>query len=115
MSEESKSNKPYEFARVLVLSTGHIREEDDDLLSAGASPVVSYAKMIPGVGVVGAWVSITQSDSSIGFVGLMDCAMQAGYSKEFVNLLWLARKLDCQWLMLDCDGPKRDDLPWFDW
>ena len=106
---------PYEFNRVLVLSTRHIRKSDSRLLDERVGPVISYGKMISRSVRIGDWVNIPQDDLTSGFAEMTESAKRAGYSKEFVDLLWLARQLDCQWLMLDCDGPKRDDLPWFDW
>lgn len=42
-------------------------------------------------------------------------AIQCGCSAALVDLMRLARKLKCKWLVLDADGPVRDDLPQFDW
>jgi len=34
---------------------------------------------------------------------------------EIRSALYVARKLRCQWIMWDCDGPIVADLPEYDW
>jgi hypothetical protein len=38
-----------------------------------------------------------------------------GYSKAFINLMVLASKQGCGWLMLDRDAEPAPGLPTFDW
>ena len=58
------------------------------------------------------WVNVSDPEDG---VNSNEQILEAGYSAEFVALLALARRLKCNWLMLDRDGPVRDELPQFDW
>lgn len=37
------------------------------------------------------------------------------FPAELRELVDLAKSLDCEWLVLDCDGQVRDDLPKWEW
>jgi hypothetical protein len=113
MPKTSIKAPPHEIAKSLVISTAHITRQDGEKLQCGCnpdspSPVVAYEKRGYGF-----WVHVFGSDEQ-------DCHTDAdikaaGYSNAFLGLLTLARRLKCEWLMLDRDGPVREDLPQFDW
>jgi hypothetical protein len=115
---------PYEIAHALVLSTGHITRKDSDLLDRDTAPVIAFQKAAgqgpTGKGTAhydafGYWVHVPDAQSDADFARSMTAIQQAGYSPALVELLQLARRLGCQWLMLDRDGELRSDLPRFDW
>jgi hypothetical protein len=103
----------YEIAHALVLSTGHITQADVKLLDQCESPVLCFEKKQHQDGdEFGWWIHV--SDPEDGFNSDAQI-LAARYSRAFIGLLHLARQLGCQWLMLDRDGPVRDDLPKFEW
>jgi hypothetical protein len=117
-------SEPYEIARALVLSTGHITRKDSDLLDQDTSPVIVFQKTAgqgpTGEGTAhydafGYWVHVPDAQSGADLTRSMTAIQKAGYSLALVELLHLARRLGCQWLMLDRDGELRADLPRFDW
>jgi hypothetical protein len=104
-------NPPHEVAHILVLSTAHVKKKDAGLLDQNESPVACFNKQVNGES-YGWWIHV--SDPEDGFNSDAQI-LAARYSRAFIGLLHLARQLGCQWLMLDRDGPVRDDLPKFEW
>lgn len=92
----------HEIEKTLVLSTIHIspatgRWLDKDPDSLGV--VAEYD---------GGWRIFCNKD-------IVEAGPPRGCTPGLWGLVLLARKLDCTRLLLDRDGPKRDDLPQFKW
>ncbi len=105
------NNAPHEIARCLVFSTGHITVADAERLAArNHDPLIVYTNT------GGWWINVPPHEewADLDFARQLS---ECGYSASLVNLLQLAAtsKLNCQWLMLDRDGPVRNDLPVFEW
>ena len=99
-----KAKQKYEIERTLVLSTGHITSQDDEMLTKGELPSPSVDPFSFGYRIyIG-----TETDP------YQECAA-SGLSAALAALMVLAREQRCTWLKLDADGPLRDDLPKFDW
>jgi hypothetical protein len=89
-----------EISKVLTLSTAHIRQLNVRWLEQWSkhdsnAPLIVYAKD-------GGW--------------FIDTTAWSGYiTPELRQLLSLARRHGCAWLVLDKDGPTVDNLPVFKW
>lgn len=99
----------YEIQRTLVLSTGHIPWSDaeifDKIKDMDEHQAMDYY-----------WVETPE----FGYRILVheDSEQEittTGRSVALLNLVKLARRLRCKWLLLDADADLRDDLPKFDW
>lgn len=91
-----------EFRRLIVISTGHVREETARLLDATPS---------------GQWPCLGGRYGEYGwFVYAYDENSGADAVPEdlFAVMIW-ARKQGCDHVLLDCDGNIVDELPHFDW
>lgn len=97
-----KSEDKYEIQRVLVLSTGHIREQDERFLRNhdGAYYIIPYEY---GYFV---WVpsELENLEDAMGEV-----------PPKIGELIKLAFEENCQWLRLDSDGMIVEGLEEFDW
>lgn len=91
-----------EVDKVATLSTAHITKSDSDLLNVTPKSVMtdSYS--------YGHWVCLSEEMTTTDIV-------DEGYSKAFAALYLALQKQGFKWLRLDCDGPKCDKLPTFDW
>lgn len=111
-----------EIVRMLCASTGHITKSDAGLLATNvgkndpdnrvedddpADPVVAWDKAPYG------WFVWVPSDFDIETDG--EAFTDRGYSLQFLKLLELARKNDCDWINLDCDGPEIAGLESVQW
>ena len=101
----------YEIARTLVLSTCHLTKADGNLLDQCESPLCPFEKKV-GDDACGWWVCVPDPEDGFNSDAQI---LAAGYSQAFLGLIHLGRRLKCQWLMLDRDGPQRDELPQFHW
>ena len=91
-----------EIARVLIVSTAHIRPQDQALLEEqeqSASALIVYSKAEYG------WLILCDKRPLDKHV----------LSAELIALIRLARAQGCTWLMLDRDGPIYPQLATFDW
>jgi len=119
----------------LVLSTGHITEEDSKLLEktvrnrdvskmCDVAPLPYPFKVIDhGEG----WMiyipqeAIIPSTNTESYIRSVACEKDQEvyalpeFSRDFCNLLILAQKEECAWLNLDRDIETEEDLPVFDW
>jgi hypothetical protein len=101
----------YEIARTLVLSTCHLTKADGNLLDQCESPLCPFEKKV-GDDACGWWVCVPDPEDGFNSDAQI---LAAGYSQAFLGLIHLGRRLNCQWLMLDRDGPQRAELPQFHW
>jgi len=97
-----------EIQKHFVCSTIHVKEEDIDLIEDAniESGLISADEYPYG------WSIYIHEHEEKGF---KEAILKEGYSKEFYNLLIITRELGCQYLRLDSDGSKYDELPKFDW
>jgi hypothetical protein len=99
----------HEIAKMLVVSTGHITQEESEILEnhpIGHITNISYGYLI--------WVPTDIEE------GYYPHNLQTGSSNSFIlpnvfNLIVYAQQLGCYWLRLDSDGPIEEYLPHFEW
>lgn len=87
----------YEIAHTLVLSTGHIPESERSVADKDAIFQNDHSWM---------FYCGTHPDEEVEVMG---------DAPVLLLLKKLARKQGCEWLRLDTDAQKRDDIPLFDW
>lgn len=89
-----------EIDKIITLSTAHITKETYNLLENHPSEVCTalYRKNRYG------W-----------FIYVPDELDNISVPKDLNKLFEFARRHDCVWLCLDCDGNKVDFLPVYDW
>lgn len=103
-----------EIDKVVNLSTAHITEKDNTLLTeivedehpeAGWTIATDYGFMVfvPSRG-----NKEEVAEHVYGFT-------KVGMSPQFIALYMLAAEQGCTWLRLDCDIPEVKGLPTFDW
>lgn len=90
-----------EITKNLVVSTAHIKWEDNELLSCESQPHLIVKHYPEGF--------------FINVVGELDPSACLYYSEAFKNLLTLAKENGCTYLQLDGDGPLIEGLPTFEW
>jgi hypothetical protein len=88
---------PREIHKTLVLSTVHITH-----------PTAKHMENLP-------WPVVMSSEYAFRLVANAGLHEVDPLLKELEPLLQLARDNDCDFLILDCDGPIEDDLPTYDW
>jgi hypothetical protein len=101
-------SNPYT-VKSLDISTGHLTEQDNNLLQADAdnnpgpnTPVAAY-KYEYGYFV---YVGEEAEDQTI---------KEYGYSDSFINILKKARELKCKYVQYDSDGIQYEDIPFYNW
>lgn len=103
-----KKTDVYEINRELVLSTGHIPWSDAEIFDK--IPEQEHLQLDYW------WMEVPAFGYRILIADEIEAEiLQNGRSVALLYLVRLARKLKCKWLVLDPDGPLRDDLPKFDW
>jgi hypothetical protein len=95
----------------LVISTGHITLKDSELL---AKEVSAVNPLLIVYGYEYGWTVLVKYDKAIP-IRLVTNLTNEGYSKEFINLFYVAQELDCKFIDLDSDGDEYSELPVFDW
>lgn len=97
-----------EIEKTLVVSTGHITEEDMEKLD-GEADDDSHESLLARV----------YEEGIIVFVGTEeDMAKRAedrGFGEGLQKVLVLARNKGCHYLRLDCDGPILEGYKTYDW
>jgi hypothetical protein len=102
----TKSSPP-EFAKVLVLSTGHL----GSALATGTNPLMnSLASMTGEHG----WLMWTGPDGS-GGDRLPAGTHEPAAMRVLRDLLRYARKRGCRYVLFDADGPTLKQFPTYDW
>ena len=96
----------------LDISTGHISRTDAALLdvcarNTGMPPVIVY-KYDEGY-----FVYVTDDEGS--FIDTVATVKTAGFSREFVDVLKLARANGCKYAQIDRDGEIYKDTRVFNW
>lgn len=108
-----------EIEKMLVLSTNHIPEKDINNLVNEEKQDYPYSRFSTGYGVMIALVSdmeLPERDNSIDFIkGGKNPAWCKCFSKEFIEILRIAKEKGCMWINFDRDGTEIEGLPTFDW
>ena len=106
-----------EIETALVVSTGHITERDNDILTKieknDSDSLLIYNSLIVDPFEFGWYIYVT-SDSELLDEELQTLD-QTHLSDEFLNLMQLAHNLDCVRLKIDSDGPVSPKLKQFNW
>lgn len=87
--------------KFLDLSTGHLPVSDRVLMVSSAIEALSFSAF---AGPYGWFVHVPEDGASICWTG--SGALNAVFAR--------ARELDCDYVLLDADGPQDEALPWFD-
>lgn len=87
----------YEITRTLVLSTGHIPDNEREAADKDALFKNDYG-----------WMFYCGQHRDEDVEVMVPAPV-------LLSLKKLARRRGCEWLRLDADAQKRDDLPQFDW
>ena len=85
-----------EIAKMLTLSTGHLRESTREWIDAAAGTFASYPK------------------GDYGWFMYASEAPGEDYPNELIVCMNRARELGCEWIMFDVDGPELDGLVVFE-
>jgi hypothetical protein len=96
-----------EIEKSLVVSTAHITRQDSELLDLYAKRVGSQPLIVFNKEEYGWWVAIIRNPD--------EAMLPAAVSEDLRNLLNEAKRRECQWLVLDRDGPEYPELPTHDW
>lgn len=106
--EETKEPYIPEVVKSLVLSTGHITENDSEILTKGGFCFADST----GSGWI---ISGLSPDDVSGKVSFNTEIVRTELSSAFLRCCDNARDLGCDKLELDSDGPINPVLPVFDW
>mgnify|MGYP003365440783 CR=1 FL=1 len=87
--------------KFLDLSTGHLPVSDRVLMASSALETLSFSAF-PGV--YGWFVHVPEEGTPARWNG----------SDALDTVFARARELDCDYVLLDADGPRDEALPWFD-
>ena len=97
-----------EICNMMILSTAHIAEEDNDLLCSRESRWDGEKPL-----------HITHAPAEYGYFVWTgthaNLVRESGFSSAFLAVLEYARDRGCRYLYLDRDGESVDDLPTFNW
>ena len=94
-----------DITKVLTISTAHITEETDRKLQ-DESEVNNMCISVYDKSDYGYWIYIDPYDRLM---------CNENIPADLLNCIKLARRNDCQWLCLDCDGEVVPELPTYDW
>jgi len=103
--------------KMLVISTGHITEKDMTLLTEeGLYP---YTILQTGYGTIISLVTnmtLPPREQSVDFITeFKEEKWMKIFSKEFMEILRIAKENDCFWVNFDRDGSQYEELPLFEW
>jgi hypothetical protein len=88
--------------RMLVLSTGHVSKEVNDILEGDWKALAWGPEFVRDEG----WVFRVVDDDIIRDTDPPQCIRDA---------MSFARGAGCEWVMFDCDGDRVEILRWHDW
>lgn len=97
--------------KFLDVGTVHITLSDDTKLRENEDEYIE--PMIVRNYEYGYWIWVP--DTHEEFVELIKGQIGSGFSSAFQNIFIKARKLGCDYIILDRDGPEHQDLDTFDW
>jgi len=92
----------FEMHKIVVVSTAHIRKEDNDLLGSSDCQISNYPFEY------GYFVYLTEDETANSLVN-------RGFSPEFAEVYLAATKYGAQYMQLDCDGQTYDEFKSFEW
>ena len=93
----------------LDCSTTHITEEDDKFLTNYGEPFDGDLIIYPNE--YGYWLHLMGMHENPKEFALITARLSDSLQAVFLK----AKKEDCIWVKLDCDGFEHDDLPKYDW
>lgn len=91
-----------EIRKTLICSTAHITERDSVMLFRLGTEIIENKEF-------GYLIPISSFD------GNEEIFEKSKLSDNFFNLIKLTKELECDYLMLDCDGSVYPELEKFDW
>lgn len=100
--------RPYEINRELVLSTAHIPYSDAQAFD-GAAKDKQLKMQLWWMDNIDFGYRILVNEDIVAEI------ITCGLSAALLDLVKLARKLKCKWLVLDADGGIHSNLPEFEW
>lgn len=112
MVNADKPGSEYETYTVMVVSTAHITQQDNERLPLHLDPEPGRIASLVGDDTRYGYLVYCGAED---FDAAMDDARDAGFSDALINLLTIAHKRGCRYLNLDRDGEVYDDLPTFEW
>ncbi len=98
--------------RFLEIGTGHITEKDNDSL-ATEFPDYHTDGLICRPYEYGYWIWVPDEEEE--FTQFIENLRDAEYSEALVKIFEKARRLDCDYIVIDQSGPYHDDLEEFEW
>ena len=109
------SEKELEFDKVVVFNTGHIRTEDNELLTRITQGIQDESELMVDGHDYGFRVYVPVDYTDEDFQAVVNSARKEGLSDSFCTIFQIARATNSNWLKLDCDGSIYKQLPTFDW
>lgn len=98
-----------EIAKILVVSTGHISQDEVELWNDNQG-VGDDAQWTPSWSRDWGWMLYLGNEKNRD-----DYNNFEGISEGLHGVIETARLADCTWIMFDSDGPTIDKIPTYDW
>lgn len=101
-----------EIEKMLVLSTGHLSKKTADMLEAAReeSPAFNNIEWGPAFVRDESWLFYVPPIAENG-----EPDDPEGTPEDLARVFMCAREHGCMWVMLDCDGPQTEELPFHEW
>lgn len=108
MTTKTKKSPKFEIQKTLVVSTGHITQDDSKILAEAANDGLTLGTLL-----------ITYDSEYWHILYLttltQSSARMAGLSTACRKWIKIAKDLGCDWIKFDRDGEVYEDYPTFDW
>ena len=102
MTEQTPS---IEIAKMLVLSTGHLRRGTAAMLDGPRDEWKVFAPTYFAKGEYGWFVNVSDEDHTT----------RAHMPGDLLSCMNLAQEQDADWIMFDRDGPRVDGIAFYEW
>ncbi len=99
--------------RFLDVTTGHITLNDNNQLAEELPDHHHTPFLICRAYEYGYWIWVPDDEKE--FAQLIENLKEAEYSEALVEIFEKARRLDCDYIVIDQSGPYHDDLEEFEW
>lgn len=101
-----------EIMQVLVVNSGHITKEESELFEAASLDTTGNSVELPG-NMSG---PMSWQYGWMFYIGERgDSVTTEGMSPGLAAVIELAWNEKIEWVRFDCDGPKLDNIPTYDW
>ncbi len=107
----SSLKQPY-ISKILDISTGHITENDNDLLGKEDCPVVAYPYG-PEEDQYGYLVCVKMDEEA--FQTEVILSKEYGFSESFIKIYKAAHAHGIEYVRFDRDGVEYEDIPIYNW